>query len=284
MLSPKKTKELTLFAIDIRTHVVTALGRLGFGHLGGALSAADVVAVLYGAVMRYDPQNPKWEDRDWFVCSKGHAGPAVYAALGMKGFFPVEDMYTINTPGTRFPSHCDRNLTPGIDMTTGSLGQGASLAVGVALGNRMNVKDSYTYLLLGDGELQEGQVWEAASYAAQQKLDHLIAFVDENKKQLDGYVRDINSDRDIVGKFESFGWNALRVRGDDVSAIYDAVEGVKGLSNARPSCIVLDTVKGVGCTFCRELFYNHHMDITKEMMDAGLAELRSQRERVVAAR
>ena len=169
-------KDLELFAKNIRIQVLKALGELGFGHLGGAMSAADVLGVLYGGVMNVDPKNPQWEDRDYFVMSKGHAGPALYAALALKGYFPVEQLLTINTNGTRLPSHPDRNSTTGVDMSTGSLGQGMSTAIGIAHGNKMLGKDNYTYLLLGDGESQEGQVWEGALYAPQHKLSHLIAW------------------------------------------------------------------------------------------------------------
>ena len=199
-------KDLELFAKNIRIQVLKALGELGFGHLGGAMSAADVLGVLYGGVMNVDPKNPQWEDRDYFVMSKGHAGPALYAALALKGYFPVEQLLTINTNGTRLPSHPDRNSTTGVDMSTGSLGQGMSTAIGIAHGNKMLGKDNYTYLLLGDGESQEGQVWEGALYAPQHKLSHLIAFLDYNHQQLDGYTKDICDLGDMRQKFQDFGW------------------------------------------------------------------------------
>lgn len=216
-------KDLELFAKNIRIQVLKALGELGFGHLGGAMSAADVLGVLYGGVMNVDPKNPQWEDRDYFVMSKGHAGPALYAALALKGYFPVEQLLTINTNGTRLPSHPDRNSTTGVDMSTGSLGQGMSTAIGIAHGNKMLGKDNYTYLLLGDGESQEGQVWEGALYAPQHKLSHLIAFLDYNHQQLDGYTKDICDLGDMRQKFQDFGWYALEVDGHDVDAIYDAI-------------------------------------------------------------
>jgi transketolase len=196
-------KDLELFAKNIRIQVLKALGELGFGHLGGAMSAADVLGVLYGGVMNVDPKNPQWEDRDYFVMSKGHAGPALYAALALKGYFPVEQLLTINTNGTRLPSHPDRNSTTGVDMSTGSLGQGMSTAIGIAHGNKMLGKDNYTYLLLGDGESQEGQVWEGALYAPQHKLSHLIAFLDYNHQQLDGYTKDICDLGDMRQKFQA---------------------------------------------------------------------------------
>lgn len=267
-------------AIEIRIATLEAIGNLGFGHVGGALSIADTLAVLYGGVMKYDPKNPNWDDRDWLVCSKGHAGPAVYSALAIKGFFPREELLTLNKPGTRLPSHCDRNLTVGIDMTTGSLGQGSSLAVGVALSQKLDKKDSCTYLILGDGEIQEGQVWEAVLFAAQKKLDNLIAFVDYNKKQLDGYTKDINDLKDIKAKFDSFGWHAQEVDGSNVEEIYDAIEKAKK-ETGKPSVIVLHTVKGKGAAFVENTFANHHMVVEKEQVDGAIAELKKELEKVV---
>lgn len=280
MLSLDKTRELESFALNIRMETIRAIGTLGFGHMGGAMSIADTVAVLYGGIMSIDPQNPKWEDRDWLVCSKGHAGPAIYSALALKGYFPKGDLLTLNIPGTHFPSHCDRNLTTGIDMTTGSLGQGASTALGVALGNRLKGKNSYTYLILGDGEIQEGQVWEAVMCAAQQKIDHIIAFVDYNKQQLDGYTKDINDLGDIKAKFESFGWYGQSVDGHNVEEIYHAIEKAKE-NKGKPSVIVLNTIKGKGCCFAEGILSNHHITVSKEQMEDALKALENKLEEVV---
>ena len=275
-------KQARIFAAQIRIETLKALGHLGFGHLGGSLSIADLLAVLYSGEMKVDPANPNWEDRDFLVCSKGHAGPAIYATLALRGFFPKEELLTINQGGTHLPSHCDHNLTPGIDMTTGSLGQGSSLAVGVAMGKRISGKDNTTYLILGDGEIQEGQVWEAASLAAQQKLSNLIAFVDWNKKQLDGYISDINDFSNIAERFAAFGWDAVTVDGHDVAAIADAIENAKRLDDGRPHCIVLDTIKGKGCSFVSDADSNHHVTISAEQLAAGLAELEEELAKAVA--
>ena len=258
MLSEDKIKELKVFAIKIRMETIRALGNLGFGHIGGSMSIADTLAVLYGEAMNIDPKNPKWEKRDWLVCSKGHAGPAIYSALALKGYFPVEELKTLNKPGTHLPSHCDRNLTIGIDMTTGSLGQGASTALGAALGHRLNGTGNRTYLILGDGESQEGQVWEMALSAAQQKLDNLIAFIDYNRGQLDGYTKDINDLGDLKAKFESFRWFTQEVDGSDVKAIYEAIEKAKEVKG-KPSAIILNTIKGKGCSFAEGIEKNHSM-------------------------
>lgn len=257
-----------------------AIGNLGFGHVGGALSIVDTLAVLYGAAMNIDPKNPDWEDRDWLICSKGHAGPAIYSSLALKGYFPLEELQTLNKPCTKLPSHCDKNLTTGIDMTTGSLGQGASVAVGVALGHKLDQRSNYTYLILGDGECQEGQVWEAVLYAPQVKLDNLITFVDYNKKQLDGYVKDINDMGDIKGKFESFDWYAQEIDGSSVAEIFEAVEKAKA-QKGKPSVIVLNTVKGQGWSLAENTVSNHSMTVSPEQMDAAINELRQKLEKVV---
>jgi len=272
MLSKEKIKELKILAINIRMETVRAMGTLGFGHLGGALSVADTLAVLYGGIMKIDHKNPKWEERDWLVSSKGHAGPAIYAALALKGYFPVEELLTLNKPGTHFPSHCDRNLTIGIDMTTGSLGQGVSTSVGVALGHKYNKKDNFTYLIIGDGESQEGQVWEGVSYAGSRKLDNLIAFVDNNKQQLDGFTANIHDTLDFKAKFESFGWDAVDIDGSDVEQIYEAIEAAK-IRRGKPSVIILDTIKGKGVSFVEGKEKNHHVTISSEEMKEALEEL-----------
>ena len=272
MKKVKMIKELQIFATKIRIETIKEIGNLGFGHLGGAMSVVETLAVLYGEAMKIDPKNPKWEDRDWLVCSKGHAGPAIYATLALKGYFPMEELETLNKPGTNLPSHCDRNKTIGIDMTTGSLGQGSSQAVGVALGHRLDNRNNYTYLILGDGELQEGQIWEAVMLASHLKLDHLITFVDNNKQQLDGLTKEINDLGDIPSKFESFGWNTFKANGASVEEILDAIDKAKQVKG-KPSVIVLDTVKGQGCSFAEGILDNHHMFVSKDQMEEALAIL-----------
>lgn len=257
---------------DIRIETIRALAHAGFGHIGGAMSIADVLGVLYGGAMRIRPEEPAWADRDYLVVSKGHAGPAVYAALGLAGYFPKDWLSTINQPGTRLPSHCDRRKTPGIDMTTGSLGQGVSCAAGIALGIRMLKKSNIVYCIAGDGEIQEGQVWEAAAAAAQQGLANLILFVDYNKKQLDGRVADIADPIDIGEKFRAFGWNARQVAGYDTEDIFSGISWAWEQKD-KPTAIILDTYKGLGCSFAEEQEFNHYMNINSEMAEAAVAEI-----------
>ena len=262
-------KDLELFAKNIRIQVLKALGELGFGHLGGAMSAADVLGVLYGGVMNVDPKNPQWEDRDYFVMSKGHAGPALYAALALKGYFPVEQLLTINTNGTRLPSHPDRNSTTGVDMSTGSLGQGASTATGAALGNKVDGRDNHVFCVIGDGEADEGEVWEAFHFAYAHKLDNIIYFIDNNGYQLDGPTADILDHGNIAKKAEAFGLYTQEIDGHDVKAIYDAIQNAYAKKGV-PSCIVLDTCKGKGATFA-EPKHDHSSQPNEEQWAEALA-------------
>ena len=273
MLDSGMKKDLQKLALKIRIGAVEEFKARGFGHVGGSLSVADVLAVLYGAVMKVDPKDPKMEGRDKLVCSKGHAGPAVYAALAIKGFFPYEDIKTLNQPGTDFPSHCDRNKTPGIDMTTGSLGQGTSLAVGMAMGDKIKGRDSRTFLIVGDGEIDEGQVWEAAMFTAGKKVNNLVWLIDNNKKQLDGYTEDILDTGDLRAKFEAFGFDAVRIDGSDLDQLYDALTKQAG---EKPIAVILHTVKGKGVKEVEETMSNHSMTMPEETYDQWLAELNSE--------
>ncbi len=262
--------ELKKLALQIRVEEMKCLGARGFGHAGGALSATDCIAALYGKIMKYDAKNPKWEGRDRLVCSKGHAGPALYSALALKGFFPMDWLTTLNVNGTNLPSHCDKNKTPGIDATTGSLGQGASVAAGMAQALKLNGSDSTVYLIVGDGEINEGQVWEMAMYAPAKGLNNLVTFVDNNKKQLDGTTEEILPLGDIEAKFASFGWNAVTIDGGDPDLIAKTVEENKG---DKPLCIVLDTIKGAGVPAIEGIEFNHHIVVGKELLDEALEAL-----------
>ena len=263
----KSLKEMNIFAAQIRKAALRAMNAFHGGHVGGSMSMSDLMAALYGEVMKVDPKNPQWEERDWLVVSKGHCGPAVYGTLALMGYFPEDELDTLNKEGTRLPSHCDRNRTPGIDMTTGSLGQGVSAAVGIAWGMQYQKKPNYVYTILGDGECDEGQVWEAALFAATKKLGHLIGFVDYNKKQLDGYTKDICDLGDLRQKFEDFGWHSQEVDGHDIPAIVEA----KKVAD-KPSMIVLNTIKGKDCCFA-DTFYNHFVRFPEEDYEAAIKEL-----------
>lgn len=265
--------ELEKFATQIRIAEMKCFEKRGFGHVGGALSSTDVLAALYGRVMKYDCKDPKWEDRDYLVMSKGHSGPALYATLALKGFFPVEWLDTLNEPGTKLPSHCDMNLTPGVDMTTGALGQGASTAAGIALALKMNEKSNKVYSILGDGESNEGQVWEMALFAAANKLNNLVTFIDYNKRQLDGYTDDILPMGDIARKFEEFGWYAVNIDGGDPDLIAETVEKAFSENMDKPVAIVLNTIKGAGISIIEAQKFNHHITISKELAAQSIEEL-----------
>lgn len=267
-----EVEALETLAKEIRILTIDEIAHLGIGHIGGAMSVVEILTLLYHRHMRVDPKNPAMPGRDRLVLSKGHAGPTLYATLAKKGFFPLEWLHTLNKGGTNLPSHCDRTKTPGIDMSTGSLGQGISAAVGIALGMRMNGLDARTYCVIGDGESDEGLVWEAAMCAAHYKLDNLTAFTDCNKLQIDGTTDEVMGLVDLRSKWESFGWHALRVSGHDFQAMEEAVTEAKALKG-KPSMIILDTVKGKGCDFCEGLVTNHNMPITREQADAAIAAL-----------
>ena len=268
------TMDMKKYATQIRRETVKAIGHMGLGHMGGCLSVADCLAVLYSGEMRnIDPANPQNPDRDLLVMAKGHCGPALFSALALKGFFPVSELMTLCQGGSRLPSHCDRLRTPGVDASTGSLGQGLSIANGYAYGAKLNGTDQRVYCIMGDGEIQEGQIWEAAIWAHQYKLNNLIGIVDWNKKQIDGPLEQYMDMMDIAAMFESFGWYAVTVTGDDVEQIQTALEDVKANQGDRPSVIVLDTVKGGGVKCISDLYYNHCIPVPPEMEKQCLKEL-----------
>lgn len=276
MLDEEKLCALKKKALRLRELTIREIAHLGSGHIGGSMSIIEILTYLYHDAMNVDPKDPKKRDRDRLVCSKGHAGPAVYATLADKGFFPLEWLDTLNQGGTDLPSHCDMNHTPGVDFTTGSLGQGSSAAVGIALGQRiLGMRDSYTYLIIGDGESQEGEVWEAAETAAQFKLGNLIAFTDLNKKQLDGYTEDIVSMDNIDARWLGFNWHVQRIDGHDFKALDDAVSRAKAVKD-RPSMIICDTVKSKGYGPGERAFANHSMPIAPEAAEAAIEELEAR--------
>ena len=241
-------KQLEEQAKIIRKGILEQVYSAQSGHPGGSLSVADILTVLYFNEMNINPENPNWEDRDRLVLSKGHCSPALYSCLANRGYFPVEDLKTFRNIKSYLQGHPDKNKVPGVDMTTGSLGQGLSCANGMAIAGKMDKKDYRVYCILGDGEVQEGQVWEAVMAASHYQLDHLIAFVDNNGLQIDGNVDDVLSPNPIDAKFAAFGWHVQVIDGHDFQQIADAVKAAKA-AKGQPSVIVAKTVKGKGVSY-----------------------------------
>lgn len=258
---------------EIRKLILKTIGTLGVGHIGGSLSIVELLVVLYEKHMNVDPSNPQMTGRDRLIVSKGHSGPAVYSILCSKGYFYEDWLLTLNQPGTNLPSHCDMNKTPGVDMTTGSLGQGFSCAMGIAKASKIKNDGATIYTIIGDGETQEGQIWEAAMFAAQHKLDNVIAFTDYNKFQLDGPLSEICDIAPLDDKWRAFGWNVIVVDDGHNCDEIDAAITLAKFSD-KPSMIILNTVKGKGVSFAEQAGAgNHSMQISPEMMGKGLAEL-----------
>lgn len=262
-----KLDELSRLARDIRVATLKSLTGLGFGHYGGSMSVVETLAVLYGDVMRIDPADPDWPQRDNFVLSKGHAGPALYSILALKGYFPVEELATLNQNGTRLPSHPDRLKTRGVDATTGSLGQGISIAGGMALSHKLAGRPNRVFCIVGDGELNEGQCWEAFQFIAHHRLNNLTVYVDWNKQQLDGELDEIICAFDLEGKFRAFGFDVVTVKGDDIAGLLAASAPVTD-AQARPKLVILDSIKGQGVPYLENLSNSHHLRLTDEMTQA----------------
>jgi transketolase len=240
--------ELEKMAKQLRRHVIQMIATAGSGHPGGSLSAADIVTALYFNVLRHDPKNQQWSDRDRFVLSKGHAAPILYAALAECGYFPVEELATLRKLGSRLQGHTDRTLTPGVEMSAGSLGQGLSFGIGIALAGRLDKRDYHVYVLLGDGECEEGQVWEAAMFAPHFQLDNLTAIVDHNEIQLDGRCCDIMGIEPLADKWRAFNWHVIEIEGHDMSQVLPALKEA-GNIKGKPTVIIAHTVKGKGVSF-----------------------------------
>jgi len=264
--------QLARMAKKLRRHIITMTATAGSGHPGGSLSAADIVTALYFKIMRYDPSNPRWEDRDRFILSKGHAAPVLYAALAESGYFPVEELNTLRKPGSRLQGHADRNLTPGVEMSSGSLGQGLSFGTGTALAARLDRRDCRIYVLLSDGECEEGQTWEAALSAVQFKLDNLTAVVDRNRQQLDGWTRDIMDLEPLAEKWRAFGWHTIETDGHNLKQILAALEKAKTIKG-KPAVIIAHTIKGKGVSFMENNPDFHSKAPTAEEAERALKEL-----------
>ena len=241
-------KKCNVLAAEIRLETLKVIHSRGFGHVGGSMDLADLMAVLYGEVMHFDPKNPRDPDRDWLVLSKGHAGPVAYATFGLMGFYPMEEAYTLNQPHTKFPSHTDRKLTPGVDLTTGSLGQGVSAACGMALGAKHAGKPINVFAIVGDGEVEEGECWEAFMFAAHYGLSNLCVFLDRNRLQIDGSTETVMSSEPLEEKMKAFNFNVLTINGHDYDQIEAAIQAFHA-ENDKPTCIIMDTTKGKGVSF-----------------------------------
>ena len=249
--------ELREKAKELRKMLLTMIYKAQSGHPGGSLSATDMVASLYFHTLRVDPKNPKWEDRDRFVLSKGHVCPVLYSALIMRGFISEDTIGTLRKQGSILQGHPDMKRCPGIEISTGSLGQGISCAVGMAIAGKMDEKEYRVYTLLGDGECDEGQVWEAAQAANKYQLDNLTVIIDNNGLQNDGFAKDIMPTLDLRAKFEAFGFQAVRIDGHNVDEITAALDFMKTQKNGKPKCIVCNTVKGKGVSFMENVAIWH---------------------------
>ena len=247
-VKPSSVKEMEAIAKKLRRHIITMTGKAGSGHPGGSLSAVEIVTALYFRLLRHKPKDPQWTDRDRFILSKGHAAPLLYATLAECGYLPIDELITLRQLDSRLQGHTDRTVTPGVEMSAGALGQGLSFAVGVALAGRLNSQKYRVYVLLGDGECDEGQVWEAAMAAAHFKVDNLVAIVDNNGLQIDGWNRDVMNLDPFNQKWQTFGWHVIEVDGHDFIQLIDAFNQAK-LVKGQPSVIIAHTVKGKGVSF-----------------------------------
>lgn len=271
-MDKQELKQLKIIATRIRKHIIDEVYSASSGHPGGSLSCTDILTVLYFREMRVDPNNPEWPDRDRFVLSKGHCAPALYAVLAEKGFFPVEELVKFRSAESFLEGHPSMRYVKGVDMSTGSLGQGISAATGMAIAGKLDKKDYRVYSILGDGELEEGQVWEACMAAAHYKLDNLTAFVDYNGLQIDGKISDVMSPEPIVDKFKAFGWNVIEIDGHDFEQIINAIDQAKK-TKGMPTVIVAHTIKGKGVSFMENQAGWHGTAPNKEQRDQAIAEL-----------
>lgn len=265
-------EDIKIKAKDIRKDIIEQLYHAGSGHPGGSLSCADLLAVLYFDKMNIDPENPEDPDRDRFVLSKGHAAPVLYATLAERGYFPKEDLKTLRKIDSYLQGHPDMKHTPGVDMSSGSLGQGISAAVGMALAGKIDKKDYTVYTLLGDGESEEGQVWEAAMFAGNNDLDNLIVFIDHNGLQIDGKLEEVNSPDPLDKKFSAFNFNTITIDGHDIEAISQAIEQAKE-TVGKPSAIILETTKGKGISFMEDQVGWHGKAPNREEYELAMKEL-----------
>ena len=272
MISSEECAALKDKARQIRIDILGMLNRAGSGHTGGSLSAADILTALYCSKMKHNPSNPRWEDRDRFVLSKGHGAPVLYATLAQCGYFDREELKSLRKLGGMLQGHPDMNSTPGVEVSTGSLGQGLSIANGMALGLKLDRKTARVYVLLGDGEVQEGQIWEAAMSAAHYKIDNLCALLDHNGLQIDGPVREIMNIEPIADKWRAFGWHVLEADGHSIQALLDALDTAEKIKG-KPSIIICATVKGKGVSFFENRLKYHGISPSDDELERALKEL-----------
>ena len=270
-----KKKQLEIIAVKIRLGIIEGTYNAKSGHPGGSLSIAELLSYLYFDEMNIDPANPQKPDRDRFVLSKGHAAPALYAALANRGFFPVEDLRTLRKSDSYLQGHPNMNHVPGVDMSTGSLGQGVSAAAGFALASKLQGNPYRVYTVLGDGEIEEGQVWEAAMFAAAKKLSMLTVFVDNNNLQIDGTVEEVNSPYPIPEKFAAFGFNVVEIDGHDFDQLEAAVASAKACAD-KPTAVIMKTVKGKGVSYMENAVNWHGAAPKGEQYEQAMAELEAQ--------
>jgi len=259
-------------ARKLRRHIITMIGRASSGHPGGSLSAVEIVTALYFRVLRHKPPDPEWSERDRFILSKAHAAPLLYATLAECGYFPVAELSTLRQMDSCLQGHCDRTATPGVEMSAGALGQGLSFALGVTLAGRLNLKDYRVYVLLGDGECDEGQVWEAAMAAAHFKADNLLAIVDNNGQQIDGWNRDVMNLEPFSQKWQAFGWQVIEADGHDLAQLVQAFDQAR-LTHGQPTVIIAHTIKGKGVSFMENNPDFHGKAPNAEQMEIALGEL-----------
>lgn len=269
-------KELQNKCVDLKKHVVDMIYKAQSGHPGGSLSVAEFVTACYWHEMDVDPKNPRWEDRDRFVMSKGHVCPAQYAALAMKGFFPMETLDTLRKEGSPLQGHPSMNKCPGIDISTGSLGQGMACGVGMALAAKMDKKDYRVYVAVGDGEAQEGEIWEAANTAHKYQLDNLVVFVDFNNLQIDGTCDEVMPNGDLGAKFREFGFDTYEIDGNDMEQMVAALTLARAVKNGRPKCIYGHTIKGKGVSYMENVCSWHGVAPNEAEWKQAMAELDTQ--------
>ena len=271
-MTSEELKLLKRNSARIRACLLRLLRAKKGGHVGGSLSIVEALSVLYTRYMRYDPKNPQDPNRDYLVLSKGHAGPGLYSALSVFGFFPEDELKTMNEGGTRFPSHPDRLRTPGVDASTGSLGQGISMAAGLGYALKLEGSDQYVYAIVGDGELNEGQCWEAFQFIANYRLNRVVVMIDLNKRQLDGYTRDVMEPFDVAAKMQAFGFRVRTAAGADEADIADCLDWARSVEG-QAVCIVLDTVKGQGVPYFEQMADNHSVKFKEADIAAVYAAL-----------